>query len=403
MTNSLHNEIPIALVGCDFRIAPTALREKLMTTPRERTELVESIRKMDNDAGLLVLETCNRNEWIISSSIPEWIAELLSAKMLHCRQKHFPDCNLPDPYVYIGKESVKHILRVVLGMESLATGEAQIAGQFQRAVKQAQLEQTSSSILNMLSAVAGRIAKAGYKLGFRSDHQQGIHGLTVRFLENYFQEVCCDKKIIVMGMGEIGRKTAFLVEERLQCKVIRLNRTVKPQHKNIWHPLHALKDLSSQADVLITSTGSVNPIVKKDDINCRDDGRKLLIMDLGIPRQVEADVGKMEHTDYRTIDDLMDLNDDAEKTGYIDMLERKIERAAMRFRRYCAESEMAFLLNALHQKRQEFVRKFIPAYIQEKLGDMNEKDRKKIETAMKQVISEYSNDVFTSIHETLEG
>ena len=101
-------------------------------------------------------------------------------------------------------------------MESLAVGEAQIAGQFQAALNRAQEEKTTSPILNRLSHIAGRIAKSGYRIGFRSNYKQGIHGLVIKFLHNYYGEKIGKKYILVVGMGEIGRKTSGLLEEDIR-------------------------------------------------------------------------------------------------------------------------------------------------------------------------------------------
>jgi glutamyl-tRNA reductase len=189
---------------------------------------------MDPAAGFAALETCNRVEWIATTENPQWVAELLSAQIEQRWQAQLPHLDYhPQPRVFIGREAARHLLRVVAGLESLAAGEAQIAGQFQDALLRARDERMSSPVLNRLAGHAGRLAKAGLRIGYRSDHRRGIHGMTSRLLQGLFNGSTQRKTILVVGMGAIGRKTAEALEQDLAAEVIRLNRTIGEQHRGV--------------------------------------------------------------------------------------------------------------------------------------------------------------------------
>jgi glutamyl-tRNA reductase len=404
LTNAVTQpEIPLLVMGFDFRIASSALREKLVSSAENRQRLFEAIHKMDDSAGLLKLETCNRLEWVISTRLPEWIAELLKARILDRWQKCFPDIeNFPSPYVFTGNEAVLHVLRVVVGMESLATGEAQIAGQFQAALKRAQKEKTSSPVINRLGHIAGRIAKSGYKIGFRSNYRQGIHGLVVKYMQQHFKDDLDKKFILVVGMGEIGRKTAALAEETFKCSVQPVNRTVKPAHRGKWADMSELKELSGSADAIIVATGAAAAVIDEESLALEARKDKLLVMDIGIPRQVTEPAQANPNVMYRNIDHLMELGESREKNAYVTRLEAELRKEFHHFKQFCRGRKMSALLSGIHAGRLELTQKRIPDFVASQLSDLDEKRRKDIENAVKQLIKDYSNNLFQAFHQTME-
>lgn len=396
-------EIPMAVVGCDFRIASSTIRQQLFSSLEDRLSLHQSIKKLDSSAGLMVLETCNRIEWIVSSETPEWIAEILVALMLNRWKATSPDMkDLPSPYIYIQEDAVVHILKVVLGMESLATGEAQIAGQFQASLNRAIKEKTSSPVLNRAGHIAGRIAKSGYKIGFRSNYRQGIHGFVVKFIKNYFKKAWSKKTILVAGMGAIGRKTSDLLEEVLSCKIICLNRTIKPEHQKNWKKLTELSSFTTKADALIVATGDPAAIIGKEHLNIKNRKKPLLIMDIGIPLQVQSSVQQLPGIHYKNIDHLLELKDHSNKDQYEQSLQNEIKKELNRFKKFCRGREMGLLLEKIHKSRLEFTQNAIPNFVSSNLQDLDETRRKQIEDVMKQLIQNYSNGIFTAFHQTLE-
>jgi len=396
-------EIPLLVVGIDFRIASSALREQLVSTAEDRRHLLQELHKIDETAGLLVLETCNRLEWVVSTRMPQWLAEVLKARMLSRWHEYLPHMtHFPSPYVFTEEDAVTHVLRVVVGMESLATGEAQIAGQFQTALKNAQKEKTTTPIINRLGHIAGRIAKSGYKIGFRSNYRQGIHGLVVKYLQQHFKSGLEQKQVIVAGMGEIGRKAAALIEETLKCNVQPVNRTIAPNRQGKWFPMTQLQTLTRTADVLVVATGGTTPVIGIEDLDLKGRSQPLLIMDIGIPRQVTDAAQVNSGVLYRNIDHLMELGQNKEKNEYVHQLESQIQIEYHQFKQYCHGREMSALLSEIHTGRLELTQKHIPQFVASQLSDLDEKRRKDIENAMKQFVKDYSNSLFQAFHQTME-
>ncbi len=394
---------PVAVVGADYRTAATSFREKLVTTSEARARLFDAMRGVDATAGLMVLETCNRAEWIVSTTNPRWMADLLSARMSSLWQEAFPDAvRLPVPWSYLGRDAVEHILRVVVGLESLATGEAQIAGQFHDALARARDEKMASPILNRLASGAGRLAKSGSSVGFRSDCRQGIHGLSARYLARHFGRPERGISVIVLGMGSIGRRVAQLLEESPGARVLRANRTIRPEQQGSVHPLESLRRISRDADAVIVATSALEPILIPPSLALDDREERLLLLDLGIPRQVAPALAADPRVDYRTIDDLLDLPRDRGKADARDLVLAELGREIESFAAACREREMVSLLGTIHQGRRELATRRIPEVVAEELADLDDARRLRVRALMTKILNEYARDVREALQHALE-
>ena len=403
---------PLAVVGCDFRVAGRSLREQLITTREERQELGRRIRSLDSTAGFAALETCNRVEWIVSGNNPTWLADILKAQFIEGWLNSGNGVSgIPEPYIYTCDDAVNHLLRVVSGLESLAAGEAQIAGQFHRAMNRAQEEGTSSIVLNGLRSSCGRMAKAATRVGYRSNHRVGIHGLAAQFIDGKIDGLN-GRSVIVAGMGEIGRKTAALLGEHYPgCKVTCVNRTVS---SSSWKAPVELPDLLTNCHAMIVATGSRTPVftgellryVQAETMEKSHDnpGRKtaIPIMDIGVPRQIATEVSDSGFFDYFGIDDLVQsLGKDAENPASLKLL-LELKQELNRFRRFCLARDVVHLLDTVHQKRRYYVQNCIPSIMDDRLPELQGSNREQVEAVMKQIIGDYANDIFQSIHTALE-
>ena len=75
-------DVPLVVAGCDFRVASATWRNRLLLDGDQRAELTRALGEACDAQGLVVLETCNRVEWIVASKSPRWAGELLRAQMV---------------------------------------------------------------------------------------------------------------------------------------------------------------------------------------------------------------------------------------------------------------------------------------------------------------------------------
>ena len=403
MKGDLKVDIPLAMVGCDFRTVAAAIRERMISTREDRSNLFEEIRRVDPEAGFTALETCNRVEWLVSTESPEWMAELLRARMISLVEDSFPSVmSVPNPPAWVGAQALDRVLRVVVGLESLAVGEAQIAGQFQYALARAREEKTTSPILNRLGGTTGRLAKAAYRIGFRSDHRQGIHGFAARLVGLRFKDFSERTEVVVVGMGAMGRRTAQLLEGFSHLGVARVNRTVRREHKEVWHRLDELPALAGNADAIVVATGALEPVITADSLALQGREKPLLVLDIGVPRQVADHARKTACVDYRSIDDLLELTAERRASDVTERLESEIAREAERFYSFCMQRDMASLLDRIHQGRRQYMFERDPPFVESALNGADQETRKRVEDAMMELIRDYSIEIHTALQEALE-
>ena len=308
--------LPLAVVGCDFRVASTTWRNAALLDADARRSLLDGMRRAAGARGIVVLETCNRVEWWIDAPDPRWAADLARAAMVARWQSRLPaGISPPQPYVHVGEDGVRHLARVVVGLESFVAGEREIAGQLNRAMDAAREAGATSPDLNALQTSLGRVVRAVERgTAFRA-HGRGVHALAVELLRSKLG--VAPSRVLVVGMGEIGRKVAAHAERERTWGVLRLNRTVDAAHQGAWHRWDELPRLLGEVDAVIVATGARSPVLTQRLLSDALDaaaasGRgpgtvrhPLWLVDLGAPGQVElppADEPRWQRLD---LDDLL--------------------------------------------------------------------------------------------------
>ncbi|PIE03877.1 MAG: hypothetical protein CSA81_00075 [Acidobacteria bacterium] len=399
-------EVPLMVVGIDFRLASSSLREKLIMTAGQREQLYRDLKKIDSGVEFMALETCNRVEWLAATDEPRWMGEILKARILKMwKDKKVPKSKRPEPFVFEGEDAIRHIFDVVVGKESLAMGEAQIAGQFHHSCREADREKTTGPILKKVAASAGRLAKAGHRTGFRSNQKMGIHGLVTQFFKLKKKDAA-NYQIMVLGMGSIGRKTADLLEEDESIRVLRFNRTIHPKQKGKWIPLQEFQNHLSQSDAIVMATASGVPVLNTETLPKALTAKKMTILDIGIPLQVDKALQKASWVDYNNIDQLMDLPGRQEKEPIgLAELNAEIQMEMTAFTRFCVERkrEMTSIISKLHERRQQMIHHRIPEMVEAHLVNLDKQQKKQVQHFMKSIINDYARDIHGTLIEAIDA
>lgn len=394
---------PLVVVGYDFRHASASWRSKIVLCAEEENELSEKLEDAGVAGGLVVLNTCNRNEWIASTSTPDWTGQLMRARMMTILKKKTGQNEVPEPYVYHGEEAVRHILRTASGLESFVVGERQIAGQISKAFQKAQEDKRSSVILNGLQPILGRAAREALKLGVGDGNVRGVHDAAVRYLMSRHP---ADKplSLLVLGFGVIGRLLAQSVNARTPWRVTPLNRTIPQRNKNAIQPLSALPKLIEKADMIAVCTGAFSPVLKAEQITPRTKENPLTIVDIGIPVQTELAVGDIEGVRFLSLDELQETDVVKMESGEkLEKMEAIIDEYTVEFIRFCNERELVKVLQTTQSLHERYVHEVIPGMIEEEFPMLGENERARLAFRLRGMIREYTNNIFNSIHEVSSG
>jgi glutamyl-tRNA reductase len=267
-------------------------------------------------AEAILLSTCNRTEFY-GLSTDNGAAEMYIRKLI-AHHKHV-DFEAHPGYAYTltRNESVRHLLRVAAGLDSLVLGEAQILGQVRRAYELSLESGACGLVLN-------RILQSAIAVGRRARNETNIGAGAVSVasaaseLAGKIFEDLSSRAVLLIGVGEMGTLTARHMIERGVTSLTIANRTFA-KAEELAHelggramPLDRLEEALTTADIVISSTGATTPIVGRDTmapILSRRSGRPIYVIDIAVPRDFEDRIGDMDGVFLHDIDDMEVLVD----------------------------------------------------------------------------------------------
>jgi glutamyl-tRNA reductase len=306
-------------LGINHNSAAVEVRERVAFAPEQ---VSEALNDACADAGLdevVILSTCNRTEvYAVSSDQLEavdkarqlitWMANYhhLSAQDLH-------QC----AYHYESDEALTHIMQVASGLDSMVLGEPQILGQMKSAYAVARESGTVSSELGRVFPRVFSIAKR-----VRTDTAIGENPVSVAFaavnVAGHIFSNLANTSALLVGAGETIELVARHLIEAGVNKIVIANRTLG-RARELAQKFSAeavlLSEIPEQlehADIVITSTASQLPILGKGAVETALKQRKhrpMLMVDIAVPRDIEAQVGDLRDVYLYSVDDLRDIVD----------------------------------------------------------------------------------------------
>lgn len=299
----------VLLLGANHDTAAVAVRECL-AIPAER--IVDTLRFLKSSTGeITVISTCNRTEFYAASTEAE-------RTLRHFIYNHSGlDGGTLDRALYRleGRDAVRHLLRVSCGLDSMIVGEPQILGQVRDALQLAQEAGSAGPVITALFQAAlnaGKTARAatGISRGALSVSQAAVDLAEQRLggLEG--------RTALVIGAGETGTIVARTLRSRNIAHLIIANRTYETAD-HLAADLHGtavsldqLTDAIGKADLVIASTGAPQAVVTGEIVEHaikRHSGNGVLMIDIAIPRDIEAEVGDIPGVAIADLDDLAGL------------------------------------------------------------------------------------------------
>lgn len=317
----------IKVIGINHKTAPVDVREKVAFTPEGLSDTLEKIRididqatsKKDNKKNeVIILSTCNRTEiYSFSDHESEYKSEEISA-WLPTQNGISKEEIEKYTYEHQDDDATRHIMRVASGLDSMVLGEPQIFGQLKTALKTASEYKTAGSTLKRLMQHAFLTAKK-----VRTQTGIGSNPVSVAFAAvNLAKQIFSNldsKTALLIGAGE----TIELVGKHLQKtnigKVIIANRNVDKATKlaeefnGVGISLQDIGEYLADADIVISSTAAPMPIIGKGTVEAALKKRKhkpIFMVDIAVPRDIEAEVGDLDDIYLYTVDDLQSVIED---------------------------------------------------------------------------------------------
>ncbi|HMB52597.1 MAG TPA: glutamyl-tRNA reductase [Thermoanaerobaculia bacterium] len=318
-SSSPHRFPPLLLVGTDHRSAPLALREKVAYDEDGVEELLVHLLAREEVGEAVVLSTCNRTE-IYAVPHDDGDGESLYRTVLdQTFLTRAPEIEREGRlYVLRDDEAARHLLAVASGLESMVLGEPEILGQVKQAAELA-------AAVGAAGPVVQHLLRSAAEAGRRSRHETAIGAgavslgyAVVELATNVFRDLA-GVRVLVLGAGETARQVVRNLTERGSTDVTVANRgreraeALRADFPSIsLLPLEERAEAARRADLIVTTTGAPEPLFRRHDLDHaqeRRSSRPLLVVDLGVPRNVDPAAGELDNLFLHSIDSLEGLID----------------------------------------------------------------------------------------------
>ncbi len=300
--------MPLKILGLNHTTAPVEIREQVVFGGGDVERALEAVRDLPGVDEAVLLSTCNRTEFYV---ICDEDAHGRIADWLH-GDRRLAERLGEALFAKSGDDAIRHVFRVACGLDSMVLGEPQILGQLKEAYRKAHATGTLGPSLGRLFQHSFSVAKK-----VRTDTRIGSSPVSVAYaavsLAQQFFAGFAQHTAVLVGAGP----TIELVARHLRAKGIgRLfvaNRNLERARElaqafgGFALPLSELDGTLPEADILITSTASPEPVVRaqavRDAIRLRK-RKPMVAVDIAVPRDIEAAVGDLDDVYLYTIDDL---------------------------------------------------------------------------------------------------
>ncbi len=306
----------ILVLGINHKTAPVELREKLNVPAIQSQAFLKRFEDSDVFQEQVLLSTCNRME--IYGVARKNSQAVSAAKRILSEHSQLALSDFEDKlYVLRQPDSVQHLFSVASGLDSMVIGETEITGQVKDAYLAAHTSRQTGKVLNNLFQRSLKVAKNLRTHTEIGAGRVGVASVAVDLAEKIFEDLK-KARVMVIGTGEmagqllramIGRGAFPLIvsshhEERARALVQEFGGEAVPYK--------AYQSRIREVDILISSTLSTHCLITEPQVRSwmKDRHEKpLFLVDIAMPRNIDASIEKIDNVYLYNIDDLKDIAD----------------------------------------------------------------------------------------------
>ncbi len=385
----------IVLVGLNHRTAPVEVRERVSFTAEQARRASEELRSKGILEETLVLSTCNRSE--VYGVPPETSHE--SAPGLSTFLSEFHSVRMDvlgvSLYHHYDREAVRHLFRVAAGLDSMMLGEAEILGQVREAYRAAHEQGATGPVLNRLFQGALEVGKRVRKETELGTRPMSVASAGVKLAERIFGKLS-DHTALVLGAGTTSEQVIAQLRDRGIARLFVMNRSqeradgVAKQYGGEVMPWGEWEKTLPLPDVIVASVSTEEPVLRREMVEQameKRGNRALFLMDLGLPRNIDAAVGKLYNVYVYDMDDLTEIvaQNRHARENEIPKADSIVEEHVGKFLSWQASVELVGLVNELRAKIREERAQFLRARV-ESIRHLTEADRAHMEKLMDELL-----------------
>ena len=317
LANSPDSGSSLMIVGLNHHETPVELREQLAFSEGSLDGSLPRLVDTDTIREGAILSTCNRVEIVAHTPNLPTATERIRQFLAEEQRIDLPRFE-PYLYTHVGRDAVAHLFRVASSLDSLVVGEPQILGQVKDAYN-------TSSTLGTLGAVLHRWFHKSFSVAKRVRTETGIAAKAVSVSSAAIDLACTifdrleDKTAMVIGVGEMGEQSIRHLRSRGVGTILVTNRTFRRaielarKCNGTVVPFDQLEKYLHLADVVIGSAGSPHYLLHSGMLEPALAERKwspMFLIDLGVPRNFDPRLNKLNNVFLYDIDDLEEVVED---------------------------------------------------------------------------------------------
>jgi len=300
----------IVVFGVNHRTGPLALLERVSLGPADLPKAITGLVSLANVREAVVLSTCNRTE--VYAVAEKFHGAYGDIRDFFCEIGRLqPDELHPHLYTQHDAAAVSHLFEVAAGLDSAVLGETEILGQVRCAWELAQTEGGAKATLNLLFRHALETGKRARTETAISRSTASVSSAAVEMAAERLGDLH-GSRVLVIGAGEMGEGVALALVKAGASDIVVTNRTheraitlAERVHGHVV-PYSEMAAAMSQADVLLTCSRAGTVVVDADLVATARLGatHPLLVVDIAVPRNVDAAVASLDGVTLLDLDDL---------------------------------------------------------------------------------------------------
>lgn len=390
----------ILAIGLNHKTAPVEIREIFSVVSQDLPQAFRFLHDKPHIEGCAILSTCNRTE--IYAAVTDVEAGYLELKDFLTESCKLPLYEFRDHlYTYVLYDAVRHLFRVAAGLDSMILGETQVLGQVREAYEYARDNGGTNGILNTLFQQAITVGKKVRTETLIDQNPVSISYAAIEMVKGVFPKAE-KKRVLLIGAGEISELTLKHVITSNFSKVYVANRSLERSKKlsGKYHcqavPWESLFETMKQMDIVISCTAASGYLVKRNDIQKiiqEVPGKRLLIIDIAVPRDVEPQVALEDGITLFDIDDLENIvNKNLESRKQVAVQAEKIvEEEVEKFLKWLSSLFVVPTIGALKQKAEN-IKEAEKEKAFKRLSNAGDKEKKIIGSMANSIVNQLLHD-----------
>ncbi len=380
----------IVLVGLNHRTAPVEVRERVSFTVEQAKRAAEELRTRGILEETLVLSTCNRSE--LYGVPPESVQETAGALYAFLSTFHAvrPDDLHRSLYHHHDRDAIRHLFRVAAGLDSMLLGEAEILGQVREAYRAAHEFGATGPVLNRLFQGAlevGKRVRTETELGTRP---MSVASAGMKLAERIFGKLA-ERTALVLGAGTISVQVVSQLHDRGIGRLLVMNRSRDRAEEMAQRFGGRVLDWADWQTALATpdivvSSVSAEAVLSREVVRqamAARGNRALLLMDLGVPRNMDPAAANLYNVYLYNIDELTDIVEQNRRAreSEVPRAEVIVEEHIGKFLSWQSSVELVGVLESLRSHLHEERAAFLQGHLQG-MAHLSGAERERIETLM---------------------